>query len=123
MTACSLPVLQISRIPALQSFYCVDGFSINVLISKKSRNDDALRVWAILTSRLISIDAVEGIAQSLILSLYCVDALWNGRLRAVVARFAESIYTVFGYCVDLALETLTLSGFSDEHPTDWVKSD
>ena len=74
-------------------------------------------------SRLISIDTPRQIAETRILSLRCVDALRGGYLRAVVARFAESIYTVSSYCVDLTLESLTPSGLSDEPPTDWVKSD
>ena len=103
--------------------YCVDGYMINVYYSKKQRNVYKIRDWRNSSNGLISIDAVRQIAETLILSLYCVDALRGGYLRAVVARFAESIYTVSSYCVDLTLESLTPSGLSDEPPTDWVKSD
>lgn len=50
---------------------------------------------AIFTPRILAIDAPRQIAQTRILSLRCVDALRGGRLRAVLAIFAESIYI---YC-------------------------
>ncbi|MGB5899443.1 MAG: hypothetical protein WBG66_14715 [Geitlerinemataceae cyanobacterium] len=50
---------------------------------------------AICTPRILAIDAPGQIAQTPILPLRCVDALWGLGLRAVVANFAESIYT---YC-------------------------
>ena len=96
---------------------------INVLYSKKQRNADDVKDWGNTYNRVNSIDTIGEIAQTRILSLYCVDALRDKGLRAVVARFAESIYTIFRYCVDLTLETFTPSGLSDEPPTDWVKSD
>ena len=96
---------------------------ITVFNSKKRRNVHSVKDWGNSDNRVNAIDAVGEIAETLILSSYCVDALRGMGLRAVVARFAESIYTVFGYCVDLTLETLALSGLSDELPTDWVKSD
>ena len=96
---------------------------ITVCNSKKRHNADSVKDWENSDNWVNAIDAVGEIAETHILSLYCVDALRGMGLRAVVARFAESIYTVFGYCVDLTLETLALSGLSDELPTDWVKSD
>ena len=72
---------------------------------------------------IVAFDAVGQIAETFILSLYCVEALRGLGLRGVVAAFAKSIYTGFTCCVESALETLALSGLPDEHPTDWVKSD
>lgn len=102
---------------------CVDGFMINVLFVKNRSNHYGLRVWLNSLSRLTLIDAPRRIAETLIFSLTRVDALLGMGLRAVVAHFADSIYTNCERCVDLRLETLILSGLSDELPTDWVKSD
>ena len=102
---------------------CVDGFMINVLFTNNRSNYYGIRVWLNSLSRLILIDAPRRIAETRIFSLTRVDALRGMGLRAVVARFAESIYTNCKRCVDLTLETLALSGLSDELPTDWVKSD
>ena len=75
-----------------------------------------------LSNGIISFDAVGQIAETLILSSYCVEALRGKDLRSVVADFSKAIYTVCSYCVALAPEMLTPSDLSDEHPTDWVKS-
>ncbi|MDJ1177877.1 hypothetical protein PJF56_03265 [Roseofilum sp. BLCC_M91] len=48
----------------------------------------------ILHSFLTAIDAVGQIAETPILSLYCVDALRGGDLRAILASFAIGVYTV-----------------------------
>lgn len=102
---------------------CVDGFLIKKHISKNPCNDYLQKVLSILPPGFIPIDTPRRIAETHILSLRCVDALRGMGLRAVIARFARSIYTVRRGCVDLTLETLATSGLSDEHPTDWVKSD
>ena len=102
---------------------CVDGFMINVLINWSRCNQYLVSVWMNLLFSITPIDTPGGIAKTPILSLRCVDALWGKGLRAVVARFAGSIYTASRGCVDLTLETLAPSGHPDELPTDWVKSD
>ena len=81
------------------------------------------RTWSAETVQFTILRAPGAIAESLILSLTCVYPRWSKGLRGVFSSFAESIYTTSGGCVKLTPETLTLSDLSDEHPTDWVKSD
>ena len=102
---------------------CVDGFLIEVLNIEIRHKIYGTSVWANLSLKQTLIHTPPPIAQTPIFSLRCVYALQGRYLRAVVARFADSIYTMSEGCVKLTLETLTLSGLSDEHPTDWVKSD
>ena len=96
---------------------------IKVRTRKNRQNFYGISFWrnSILSQTLI--DTPRRIAQTPILSFRCVDALRGMGLTAVVAVFAEWIYTACRGCVDLTLETLATSGLSDEHPTDWVKSD
>ena len=96
---------------------------VQIYVLEKWRNRCQIMDWRNLSNRTMLFDAVRQIAETLILSLYCVEALRGKDLRAVVAALAQSIYTGFSYCVESALETLALSGLSDEHPTDWVKSE
>ena len=69
------------------------------------------------------IRAPRQIAETLILSLTCVERLQGKGFRAILDAAARSIYNFCWGCAELALETLTLSGLPDEHPTGWVKPD
>jgi hypothetical protein len=62
---------------------------------------------------ITSVRAPQQIAQTPILPLRCVDALRGMGLRAVLARFADPIYTLKWGCVKLTLETPSPSGFPD----------
>ena len=70
-----------------------------------------------------SIRAPRRIAETPILSLTCVERLRGKGFRAVLDAAAKPIYIVSWRCAELALETFTLSGLPDEHPTGWVKPD
>ena len=53
----------------------------------------------------------------------CVDAADRADLRGWLVGVLTRRYNNFRGCVDLRRETFTLSALSDEHLTDWVKSD
>ncbi|NJM73311.1 MAG: hypothetical protein HC862_26065 [Scytonema sp. RU_4_4] len=53
------------------------------------------------------IDTLRRIAETLYLSLECVDCLLGKGLRYVFCAISHNFYDVFQQCVDLAAETLT----------------
>jgi hypothetical protein len=70
-------------------------------------------ITSICSTEIAFTDAVAQIAETLILSFYCVDVLQGERLREIVTSFAEPIYTFAGRWVILTLRTPAPFGLPD----------
>jgi hypothetical protein len=70
-----------------------------------------------------AIDAPLTISWNVEVSLRCVDGSLGKDLSTMFFYFSLKIYDVLQGCVDLALETFTLSGLLNEDFTDLPRSD